>query len=181
MVVATPNTITDTGDLGAVPVKPDGNWYRYELICHAGQTRCYADSPHELLTYLIDGYGDLTSAHEQGAARTRYAVDVQVRLQARVNATAPNVTTSSEEEAILFGGRADQPTVTTWATSVPLVLVDTFYVPHTDQPAPVSEIADVAAPPNVWWLTPAAGEFPFLESLHNLGVVTLNTAKDVTP
>ncbi len=181
MTIAIPNTAHSVGNVDAVPVKKDGTWYQYELVCHGGQTRAYADSPRDLIPHLIDGYANLTDAKKRGAARTRYAVDAQVRLQARINATVPEFTASPEEAAILLGGRAQQPAIATWSASVPLVLIDTFYAPHTDQLAPVSEIADVAAPPNLWWLTPAAGEFPFLESLHDLGIVDLNIAKDMAP
>jgi hypothetical protein len=164
-----------------VPAKSDGTWYRYEMVCYTERTRVYADTPHELIAYLIPGYDTLTGSHDQGVARTRYAVDVQVHTQANINATVAQFAASAAERDILFGGRAQQPTIETWASTVPLVLIDTFYQPHTDQPAPVSDIADVADPENIWWLTPAAGEFAFLESLAHTGFIGFHVAKDVTP
>jgi hypothetical protein len=97
------------------PKRPDGQSYRYSLLFDSGRSRAYADTETELCSVLLDGYRDkpdyaALSAPEQYQQRSFYCKQVQVWLQAVINA-APGVRpllqqASEAERAILLGERA---------------------------------------------------------------------------
>lgn len=161
-----------------VPTRPDGSYYRYEMVCDGGWTRLYDDSVTGLMNHLIPGYTDLDD-HAQLAARVRHAVDMQVTLQARLNVFFAASPRTREEQAILYGARHVQPTILEWGCTVPLVLIDVFYEPYASLYRPASTLADVAFPQNLWWLNPAEGDLEYLRSLHATSAIDLHVAKDV--
>ena len=160
-----------------VPTRPDGSFYRYEMICDGGWSRLYDDSAVNLLTHLIPGYTRYND-DQRLAARIRHAVDCQVRLQARLNVFFAASPRDALEQHVLYGHRNTPPKVTEWNCQIPLVLVDAFYDPFSDLPKPYSGISDVAMPPNLWWLRPAEGELEYLRSLHETSVIDLHIARD---
>lgn len=170
-------TLADRANAMEVPTRPDGTFYTFEMICDGGWSRVYDDTPSGLLSYLIPGYTEMDEV-EKIVARIRHAVDNQVRLQARLNAFFETTDRTQTEDDILYGPRHIQPTVTQWDCAVPLVLVDAFYTPHTNVSRPFSGIADVAMPPNLWWLRPADTEIEYLRSLHEASIIDLHMAKD---
>lgn len=177
MSVAVRNTVNESLDI-AVPTHEDGSFYRFEMICDGGWTRFYTDSLSELLGYLIPGYTSMTE-QQKLEARILNAADYQVRLQAQINAFYVSDPAPTDEEwAILSGPRHVQPAVDVWTCNHPLVIVDAFYAPYSDAPAPVSGDGDVANPNNIWWLRPATGEFEYLQSLHDASVIELHMLKD---
>ena len=161
----------------AAPIRPDGGYYRFEMICDNGWVRIYDDTSTGLLDHLIPGYASLPDS-DKLAARVRHAVDVQVPLQASLNQNYAESPRTEAEQAILTGPRFVQPTVDTWNCYVPLVLVDAFYQPFSDKNAPASGLADTLDAPNLWMLRPAANEMEYLRSLHETFVITLNIARD---
>lgn len=160
-----------------IPTRPDGSFYRYELICDGGWSRVYDDTTQGLLGHLIPGYLGLND-EQKITARIRHAVDSQVRLQAQLNAFFAAAPRTAAEDDILNGPRSVQPDVAQWDCTVPLVVIDAFYDPYTDRPRPVSGLADVAMPPNIWWLRPADSESEYLASLHETSLVDLHVSKD---
>lgn len=159
-----------------VPTRTDGSFYRYELICDGGWSRVYDDSTEGLMDHLCPGYLRM-SADGRLAARIRHAVDAQVRVQAQLNSFFHASPRTKSEEEVLNSSRDVQPSLSQWDCAVPLVVVDAFYAPYTDVPAPISGIADVAMPPNLWMLHPAAGELEYLRSLHEASFLDLHVAK----
>lgn len=160
-----------------VPTKADGSFYRFEMVADGGWHRYYDDEPAALVAFLIPGYLDLNE-EDRLAARIRHAVDLQVRLQARLNTFFSNAPRTNEEHSILTGPRHKQPDIDTWGCEVPLVLVDAFYGPYTDAPTPISLLSDVAFPPNLWWLRPAEGDMEYLRSLHETSLIDLHMTAD---
>lgn len=148
------------------PVRPDGQHYRYELIYDGGRWRAYADDFTSLVGELIDGYADRTD-EERARARTELAVRMQVISQAQLNVEMPLDACTPEQESVLMGTRDTPPVVESWAAPVPLVLVTTFYVPHTDTPQPVQE-----PPGQILWIDPT-DDRSLLVSLHRLGAIVV--------
>ena len=160
-----------------IPTRPDGSFYRYEMVCDGGWSRLYDDSVVSLLTHLIPGYTRLDDS-ERLTARIRHAVDAQVNLQTRLNTFFAASPRTDEEQRVLYGPRHTPPAVAEWGCEVPLILVDAFYAPYSDLPRTYSTIADVAIPPNIWWLHPAEGEFEYLRSLHETSFLDLHIARN---
>lgn len=163
-----------------VPTRPDGSYFRFEMIADGGWSRYYDDTPAGLLTFLIPGYSNL-QPEERVAARLRHSVDLQVRLQARLNVFFATTPRTAEENAVLMGQRNTPPRVSEWLSSVPLVLVDMFYQPYGDLPKPDSPEPDDDTLPTLWWLRPAEGELEYLRSLHEASLIDLNVNQDEVP
>lgn len=160
-----------------IPTRPDGSLYRYEMVTDSGWNRYYDDTPTGLLNFLLPGYEHQTP-QQQTQTRIRHAVDLQVRLQAQLNAFFHSTHRTDDEHAVLFGPRHTQPAINEWSCAVPLVLVDAFYAPYTDLARPHSPIADVTVPPNLWWLRPAQSDLEYLRSLHETSLIDLNITRD---
>lgn len=160
-----------------IPTRPDGSFYLFEMIADGGWSRYYDDTPDGLLDFLIPGYLDLDE-EEKIEARIRHAIDLQVRLQARLNSFYDTTRRTPDEQAILTGPRHVQPAVEEWNSSIPLVVIDAFYDPYSDTPRPISGLGDVALTPNLWWLRPAESPMGYLESLHEVGLIDLHTSVD---
>lgn len=158
--------VTGPGPVTAL-VRPDGRPYQYELIYDGGRWRAYADDFRTLVGELIDGYNELTDEAGRAAARTDYAIRVQVVSQAQLNVDYPLDQCSPEQESVLMGSRDTPPIVETWTAPVPLVLVSTFYAPHTETPQPAAE-----APGEILWIDPS-DDRSLLVSLHRFGVVVV--------
>lgn len=174
------SNLTESDDLDALPIptRPNGSFYRFEMICDNGWTRIYDDTPEGLLSALIEGYGELTDPTDRLTARVRHAVDTQVALQTTVNQLFDADKAATEaEKAVLFSARTTAPQVDIWDCTVPLVVVDAFYAPFSPLPAPVSVSIDLGEPANLWWLTPAAGDWEYLCSLHQCSAIDLHTAR----
>lgn len=173
-----------------IPLREDGERFPF-LMYWAGMERVtLADTVGELLAALIEGYQDLATAQERLVARIQHALHVQVTVQAEINAeTEPEVwnALSEVERSVLSGTREPgrQPhgwaadpdgEGDVWEASVPLVLVETGYAPHTDIPVPLSHEGDVADPSNLLWLR-TIEEWDYLVSLHHCGYLVLQTAQ----
>jgi len=158
--------VTGPGPVTA-PVRSDGQAYRYELIYDGGRWRAYADDFPLLVAELIDGYAELTDEAERAAARTDYAVRVQVISQAQLIVDRSLDECAPEDEAVLMGTRDTPPVVETWRAPVPLVLVTSFYAPHTDTPQPTAE-----PPGEILWIDPS-DDRSLLLSLHRIGIIVV--------
>lgn len=171
--------ITSADDLEqmAIPTRPDGSYYRFEMICDGGWTRVYDDSAVALMSHLIPGYTRLDD-QQRLAARIRHAVDIQVRVQTQVNGFFRNVDVNEDEVAVLTGPRHIAPVVDVWSCRVPLILVDAFYAPYSEIPRPRSIHSDTVDAENLWWLRPTQGDLEYLRSLHEISAIDLNIMKD---
>ena len=173
MSAITARNARQSGGAPMPPLREDGSLHPLAMFYDGNALVAYGDSPAELLDVLIDGYRDLG---EIGGleARKRFAVDTQPVLQAVLHAAGERNGTaiSAEEEDILAGPRHVPPTVRLWSCEVPLVLVDVFYAPFTELPAPASTPHDVTDPDNLVWLRPST-EWDFLVSLDRAGVIQL--------
>jgi hypothetical protein len=160
-----------------VPLRADGSYFRFELIHDAGKYRTYADDAGELCAALIVDY-PVGDAIEAAAARIRYAVTAQVRLQAAIDAEEDLSTrcTPSERE-LLLGSRHVPPELEVWEADIPLVLVDTYYRPLGELARPVGRPRGGGEPDsNLIWLSPATEE-SLVRSLAEAGVVVLSEAR----
>jgi len=154
-------------DAPAAPQRDTGIGYTYELI--AGDRRVYADTPAELLDFLILGYAQMESELDKLTARIRHALGTVVRVQAVLNDMYSEAAVTPQEfEALRSGGGAQ---VDTWDCPVPLVLVESLYAPVTDVARPLPGAGSIL------WLQPEE-EFEYLVTLHALGVVVLNMSTD---
>lgn len=171
------NTIEADDTTPTVPMKPDGSPFRFEMLYNGLAERAYSDSASDLLDCLIRGYATLAPT-ERLAARLSHAVRSQTTVQADINWNHENLVDCTPEEQVVLGAsRATPPDVSEWSSEVPLVLVDMFYEPLGELPQPVSTIADVENPPNVWWLR-VEDEYAYLLSLHQIGLLVLNQHAD---
>jgi hypothetical protein len=177
MGVIVPNRPEAEERLLEPPRRPDGTFYRFEMIADGGWSRFYDDDPNALLNFLIPGYLGLNES-DQLEARIRHAVDLQVRLQARINDFYNDARRTPDEHALLTGPRHIQPSVDEWISPIPLVLVDAFYIPFSEQPSPLSVAGDVLLTPNLWWLRPARSPMDYLMSLHEVGLIELHASAD---
>jgi hypothetical protein len=156
-----------------IPVRSDHRPYRFEMMFNGFTERAYADTPDELLGFLISGYARLDE-RQRHAARIKFAVRAQVITQAEINTGYDLGTLPPGEQAVLTGHRNTPPEVEEWAAEVPLVLVDVYYQPLGSLPRPVTE---VAAPDNLLWISPA-DPYDLLVSLHRAGFLILNEHRD---
>lgn len=166
---------------GQAPHKPDGAWYRFEMLCHSDQTRAYADTADELLAVLMGpAYADLRNDDARLQARISWATSLLAPMQAAVYTSVDSTVRDDlpdADRATLLQPRHVPVVVDEWSSPVPLVLVDVHYAPYTDIPAPMSTVADVADPPNIVWLRPT-DPVEFLLSLDRTGYITLNEQDD---
>ncbi|MGW0802530.1 hypothetical protein [Nonomuraea sp. NPDC002799] len=164
-------TIRNTSAAEPPPAAPDkdGRLYGFEMIYADGTFRGYADEPAELIGMLVPGYVALATDEERAMARIQLALDLQVRLQARL-AAGPELDACGEaERAVLLGGRHEPPAPVRWEAPVPLVLVSAFYEPAGPLPRP-SGPAELQV-----WLDPA-DEWTLLTSLHAAGLIVVSRA-----
>lgn len=152
------------------PVKDDGRPYRYEMVHADGALRGYADDFAELVGMLVPGYGGPAGDDERAAARVRLALDMQVRIQARLVAAGRLDACEAPERAVLLGGRHEPPAPARWEAPIPLVLVSAFYEPAGALPRP-SGPADLQV-----WIDPA-DDRTLLTSLHAAGAITVRVRR----
>jgi hypothetical protein len=159
-----------------VPVKADGSHFRFELIHAAGKYRTYADNAGELCAALIEEY-PAGNALEAAAARIRYAVGVQVSLQAVIDAEADLSSCTPSERELLLGSRHVPPELDMWEADVPLILVDTYYWPLGELRRPEGRPRGGGGPAtNLIWLSPATEE-SLVRSLAQAGEVALSEVR----
>ena len=154
------------------PRKEDGSQFEFEMLADGGNNRVYADTPEELLGYLIPGYEALDGV-EQLTSRLLYASTAAVAVQAyTVSGVAVELT--EEERRILEAPRDVPPQVTLWESEVPLVLVTTYYHPQGDLPRPTGRALGIGEEGgNLIWLDPV-GETELILSLAQAGWINLN-------
>jgi len=163
----------------APPIPPrheDGSGYHYCMYMNGNEIIVFADTYGELLEALIPGYIEFEE-NEQIYHRIRLAQQVAATVQAEIlfDDGVSEDTVTSEEWAILTAPRnLSQPRADWWECEIPLVVVETGYVPYTTIPRPASAIADgkPGATTNLFWVRPAEEE-DFLFSLHEVGVIHL--------
>lgn len=169
------------------PTRPDGSRYAFVMLhgCPDGEDRVTAaDSAAELLATLIPGYADLPQSSDGDdralLARYDHAVSVATAVQASCAAQAAEAgdfDPTTEGEDVLTAVFTERTTPFTgipqpngarsrdWQHAVPLVLIDTDYMPYTRRAAPTGRII---------WLRPAI-EGEYLRSLDEVRYVSLLT------
>ena len=162
------------------PRRPDGAWFRFEMVFGGWALRAYADTPGELCAALISGYEDLTDDEARLTARITHAVTEQVHLQAYLNTLSDPAASTAAERRVLRGPRHVPPAIERWGSEVPLVLVDSFHDPSGPLPRPAGTPgADGEPDGNLVWLSPATEE-AYLRSLAGAGVIGLADLELVT-
>ena len=163
------------------PATKTGRQYRYELSYDGDHRRAYADTLTELCGALIEDYDpeattqrlvdegvpadqlDAQVTGELDELRILHTVDIQVRLQADINAQEPIDQLPGDQQHVLRGDRVTQPVIARWDAAVPLVLSTHDYLPEGELALPTG---------NIIWLDPR-DEATFLESLASAGIVRL--------
>lgn len=103
---------------------------------------------------MPDGYANLPAA-DRRAARRGHAVQIAHSVQASLTSA------STMNDAHELGARKSKAlSLASWAGPVPLVLVDSFYAPFTDVPAPTGLVL---------WVR-AEDEWQFAQSLTDLAL-----------
>ena len=176
-----PNRVEANGRPPVPPRRADGTNYRYEMIFDGGNFRGYADTAHELVTYLIPGYDALPDRDARTRARIRFALDLAVRLQGVIMVDMEDdlLQLTPAERDLLGRSRATPPAIGQWTASVPLVLLTTDYMPFTSTPRP----RGVAGPDgrqdaNILWIDPT-DEGTLLNSLADVGAIQFGEAGEV--
>jgi hypothetical protein len=171
------NTTEEDDTVLDVPVKGDGTPYRFEMLFNGLVDRAYADTAEDLLDCMIPQYQTMTVG-ERFAARLSHAVRTQTTVQADINWHHANLTGCTPAEiAVLTSSRSTPPEIREWSSEVPIVLVDVFYRPLGALPQPISTLADVQDPPNLFWLR-VEDEYGYLGSLGSVGFIDLNEHAD---
>lgn len=109
--------------------------YRYQMVYEQGSRRVAADDPAELLDHLIPGYLDMPE-ELHAALRVNHAEESVHRLQQRINVAFGLDEADSDEWRLLAVEWARPPAIEAWSGTVPLVLIDVHYAPHTELPRP---------------------------------------------
>lgn len=153
-------------ELYPVPTKESGEYYKFELIDSSAWARVYSDNINELFEYLIPNYSG------KYVERLNHAISTQVQIQAQLLSFYLDADVTDEEYEVLVGPRHQQPTMQTWTSQVPLVLIDSFYQPYTTIPAPVGNF--IEKDDNILWIQVGGSELAYLKSLDYLGVIQFN-------
>lgn len=149
-----------------VPVKSDGEYYRFELIDTNSWVRVYSDEAVELLEHFIPDYNG------EYAKLLNHAVSTQVKAQAQILSYYLDVKVDEEELELLIGARHIQPTVQRWTSQIPLILIDSFYHPHTQIVPPIGNF--IERDDNLLWIKTTEGIEEYLKSLDCLGLIKFN-------
>lgn len=162
-----------TGEVLA-PLATDGNPLRWEWIDEARGERVYVASADELLGEWLPGY-DQADAEQRLTARIEHAAAVRAEVAAAVVARveAEGAVIDPDDRLVLLDSSWSPPQVRSWSNPVALVLIDVFYAPFTNRPAPTSGLdGDVAEPRNLLWLRPSAAD-DYVRSLAHAGFASL--------
>lgn len=166
-------------EVPAPPLKESGAPYRWSLSHPGTGTLAFTDTLSEAVTVLIPGYLDMDE-DARTFARVKFLNDLAAPLQAQILATwdpeAREALTESERTTLLTA-RHVPLVVEEWSAEVPLVLLESHYMPYTEVPAPVSVPDDVSDPPNLIWLRPGT-DLTFLQSLERVGLIALGEHTD---
>ncbi len=151
------------------PANPDGGSFYYCVVMPDGEDYLYADSLTDVLAYLIPSYLELDE-EDKAVERIRLAGSIATTMQAVILSALPQETVSSEEWAILIApklgpkvARADW-----WGSPIPLIVVETSYVPYTSSSRPASATSEGHKADNLWWVRPTDDD-NLVISLHEIG------------
>lgn len=161
-----------------LPVHEDGTPYAFAAF--VGENLILGDSRTDVVSGIIDGYGDIPHTEEGHlealVARYEFAVGVadvhqQIIAADKLNSGEFDHTLEDEETLTsIFRSRRERlPEMSRWDHPVPLVLVGTDYAPYTTLPRPEG---------NVQWVEPY-NETTLLDSLAALDVLELHVHEGV--
>jgi hypothetical protein len=176
-----------------VPEHDGGDPWPYAVITHDGSTH-FSDTATELLVMAIPGYpADTTDSNDRGDDGVLHSVESDLALIARyddlvsyADALQQTFVAGAVEDGLLDLSLLDESILTAmlgermvpyephidglpteWPANLPpLVLVATDYEPFTDRPMPTG---------NLVWVDPST-ELTYLQSLNNIGIITLMVA-----
>ena len=149
-----------------MPVKSNGEYFRYELIDTNSWARVYSDDVIELIQYFIKDYN---GEYEK---LLNHAILVQVKAQAQLLSYYLDVEVTNEQLEILTGPRHVQPNMQRWDSQVPLILIDSFYYPHSHLVSPIGNF--IEKDDNLLWIKTTEGMEEYLKSLDYLGLIKFN-------
>ena len=170
------DTLEGLDQFPADPPHPENLGWAHVLA--GGTTIVWADSATEALGGLIGGTYDHAIHTEQLAARCEIAVVFAGQLQTDAVIDTPDSVDLGAQPSDVIGAltanrripfrgvrRPDGRLTHQWDSPIPLVLIDTHYMPLTDRPQPDGNI--------IWIL--ASTEADLLTSLHDAGAIHYQT------
>jgi hypothetical protein len=160
------------------PTNTHGDTYPYCMVTAGGNDLVFADTFDDLADALIPGYLTETDPVEQAMMRIRLAESAAVTMQAAIlTATDPD-TITDDEWAVLTAPKVGPgaPEAPLWASTVPLIVVETSYQPYTTRLRPYT-VTDGIQSENLWWIRPGLTE-DLLLSLHDIGYIRLMETTD---
>lgn len=162
----------------APPLKEDGSLYAFRCHFNSGANIAFTDELEELVNLVIPDYTNL-SEEEKDLARLRFLKGQRTMAAAAIVADLKEGEVNEQEYQVLLDNAPSgwgANGLDLWSSEVPLVLVAQDYAPYTQTPRPLSGLGDAAAPANILWLD-ALNASTFLESLNNLGLITISQTK----
>jgi len=164
------------------PMNEEGNPFRYCMGMPDGEDILYADGYPDMLEGLLPGYLATEDEVERAVMRIQLGAQVATVMQAEVLANTDPAAISETEWKVLTAPRVGSTCVRAdwWTSPIPLIVVETSYVPYTEIPRPASGLSDGVAADNLFWVRPAEEE-DFLLSLHEVGFIRLMENMDIDP
>lgn len=192
-VVSSNNRQSRDNRAPAPAVRSDGSNYPWRMFFDDGQRIVDADTTAEVLDYLITDY-TLLDDEEKKQARIDLARSVQQLARATLlgNIDAEKAATLADWEwdVLNYGSEGatdpygwgdgtgtlgtfdeDSESIDLWSSDIPLVLLDTTYIPYTEISTPLSSEGDFKDVKNIVWLRPTQ-ELSLLRSLSRIGFIT---------
>ncbi len=168
------NLSLELADTLVTPMNENGDPFAYCLVMPDGEDYLYADTYDDMLVNLIPGYLATDDLEERALMRMRLGTQVAVVKQAEILADLDPAMITDEDWQVLTAPKAGSQVTSPewWNSPIPLIVVETSYVPYTDIPRPASGLNDGIVAENLWWIRPAEQE-DFLLSLHEVGFVQL--------
>lgn len=152
------------------PIHEDGSTFIYCMYYNQDQDIVFADTTGELLNTLTPGYLK-ASPEDKDFLRIRLAQRIAAEIQADLLVKPAEHLSDEEWDTAITPKNTSIKTPTLWTSKVPLILVETSYVPYTPYERPTSPHQGYAAE-NLWWIRPQEEE-DFLVSLHEIGYIRI--------
>ncbi len=148
------------------PIKKDGSYYPLEMLFNGLWECVYSDTYDELLEILIPGY-IAGNEEERAYLITSYFQQAAAIAQALFLNNFDPSEYNDEEKAILLAHKYNPVEIDTWASEIPLILLDVCYEPYTNVAKPQA-VGDGV----ILWLKIGNAE-TVLRSLSSIGNINL--------
>lgn len=173
------NHNTNSEELEKAPLNAKGKPYAYCVVLPSNTALLYVDSFQDILYHLLPEYEVEKDETERTVQRILYAEVVASTIQERILQLADLRGLSEENKQILNAPKTgpNAPAPIFWKPSIPLIAIETSYLPYTDIQRPAS-INDGVKGNNVWWIRPG-NEKQFVMSLHEVGHIRILKNNDL--